>query len=401
MTASAGNGKGVLIIVENLPVPFDARVWQEATSLNHASYQVSIICPTGKNYEESYIEIDGISIYRYSLPHEGSDPIGYAIEYGIALLSCLKLSFKIYKEKKFDVIQACNPPDLIFIIGLIFKLFFGTRFVFDHHDINPELYLAKYKRKDLFYNIMVLLERLSFITSDHSIATNKSYQKIAIERGKMRPEDVTIVRSGPSLNRLKIMPVDPSYKYGKKYMVGYLGVMGKQEGIDHLLQAARYIVYDKKRKDIQFVLIGDGTELETMKKLRHKLKVADFVYFTGRIPDEPMLRILNSADICVNPDTYNEMNDKSTMNKVMEYMALGKPIVQYDLTEGRFSAQKASLYAKRNDPIDLAEKILFLLESPQKRKEMGFFGRERILNDLQWNIEAQKYLSVYEKLLKA
>lgn len=397
--ASAGNGNGVLIIVENLPVPLDARVWQEATTLKKAGYEVSVICPTGKNYEERFIEIDGIAIYRYPLPHEGSGPAGYLVEYGTAILAWLRLSFKVYKEKKFDVIQACNPPDLIFIIGLIFKILFGTRFVFDHHDINPELYVAKFKRNDIFYKIMLLLEKLTFLTADHSIATNKSYKNIAIQRGKMRPEDVTIVRSGPSLDRLKIVPEDPSYKYGKKYMVGYIGVMGQQEGIDHLIEAARYIVYEKKRRDIQFVLIGGGTELGSMQMLSRKMGVEDFVHFTGRIPDEPVMIILNTADICVNPDIYNEMNDKSTMNKVMEYMALGKAIVQYDLTEGRYSAKEASLYAERNNPIDLAEKIIFLLENTQIREEMGEFGRKRVQNELQWAIEAPKYLSVYDKLV--
>lgn len=400
MMVSAGKEKGLLIIVENLPVPLDARVWQEANTLKNAGYNVSVICPTGKGYEEKYIEIDGIEIFRYSLPHEGSGPGGYLIEYGTALLAWIKLTCKVYKKKKFDVIQACNPPDLIFIVGLLFKLTMGTKFVFDHHDINPELYIAKFQRKDLFYKILILLERLTFKTADHSIATNQSYKNIAIGRGGLGPEDVTIVRSGPSLERMKIMPAVDSYKFGKKYMVGYVGVMGKQEGIDHLLEAARYIYYVKKRRDIQFNLIGGGTELKAMKNLRDKLKLDDFVHFTGRIADEPMLEILNTADICVNPDIYNEMNDKSTMNKVMEYMSLGKAVVQYDLTEGRFSAEKASLYAKRNDPVDFAEKILFLIDNKKIRDEMGAFGRTRVMEELQWRIEGPKYLNVFNKLLQ-
>jgi glycosyltransferase involved in cell wall biosynthesis len=398
MMAFAGKGKGVLIIVENLPVPLDARVWQEATTLKKGGYNVSVICPTGKNYSERFIEINGIAIYRYQLPNEGSGPLGYLVEYGSALKSMFKLAIKVHKEKGFSIIQACNPPDLIFIVGLAFKLILGTQFVFDHHDINPELYLAKFQRKDFFYRIVCLCERLSFLVADHSIATNESYRKIAIERGKMKSQDVTVVRSGPSLDRMRMMPPDPSLKNGKEYLIGYIGVMGKQEGIDHLLEAARYLVHDKKRNDIQFVLIGGGTELEQMKKLCCELRLSDYVTFTGRIPDEPMLRILNTTDVCVNPDIYNKMNDKSTMNKIMEYMALGKPIVQYDLTEGRYSAQKASLYAERNNPIDMAEKIIYLLDNPDVREQMGLYGRNRVLNELQWSKEEPKYLSVYNRL---
>jgi glycosyltransferase involved in cell wall biosynthesis len=387
-----------LIIVENLPVPLDARVWQEATTLRKAGYTVSVICPTGKGHEERYIEIGGIAIYRYPLPHEGSGPLGYLLEYGTALWAWLKLSIRAYKERGFDVIQACNPPDLIFIIGLFFKLLLGTRFVFDHHDINPELYIAKFGRKDLFYRVICLWERLTFLSADLSISTNESYKKIAVERGGMRPEDVTVVRSGPSLERMRTMPPDPALRNGKKYIVGYLGVMGKQEGIDHLLEGVRYLVIDKNRKDIQFMLVGGGTELGAMKKLSQDLGVSAFVTFTGRAPDDLMLRVLNSADVCVNPDIYNEMNDKSTMNKVMEYMSLGKPVVQYDLTEGRYSAQEASLYAEKNNPIDLADKIALLLDNPDIRKKMGEYGRNRVVNELQWSIEGPKYLSVYEKL---
>ncbi len=392
--------KRILIIVENLPLPFDRRVWQEANTLKNAGYEVFIICPVGKGYEKRYEEINGIHIYRHPLPLEGSGVLGYVLEYSCALFWEFYLALKIFLKHGFDAIQACNPPDIIFIVGLFFKVFFRKKFVFDHHDINPELYLAKFGKKDIFYKIMLLLERLTFMCADLSIATNESYKKIAIERGKMDPKKVTVVRSGPSLERMKIVPPNPKWKKNRRFLVGYVGVMGKQEGIDHLLEVARILVYEKKRQDIQFVLIGDGTELQNLKKLCKDLKLEDYVTFTGRIPDEPMLEILNTADVCVNPDIPTEMNDKSTMNKIMEYMALGKPIVQYDLTEGRFSAQDASLYARPNDKYDFAEKIEWLLDHPEERKRRGQFGYKRVREELHWGVEAPKYLQVYETLFK-
>lgn len=392
--------KGVLIIVENLPLPFDRRVWQEANTLRDAGYTVSIICPTGKGYEKSYEIIDGIAIYRHPLPLEGSGPAGYLLEYGSALFQEIRLALKVLKERGFGVIQACNPPDDIFIIGLFFKLFFRKKFVFDHHDINPELYIAKFGRKDLFYKVMLLWERLTFLCADRSIATNESYRRIAIERGRMHPKRVTVVRSGPSLARMKRVLPNPQWKNGRKYLVGYVGVMGRQEGIDHLLEAARYLIHGKGREDIQFVLVGGGTELAAMQAYAKQLGLAEHVTFTGRIPDEPMLEALSTADICVNPDIANEMNDKSTMNKIMEYMALGKPVVQYDLTEGRFSARSASLYARKNDPVDLANTMAYLLDHPEKRDKMGAYGRKRVTEQLHWGIEAPKYLGVYERLFR-
>ncbi|MCG8615349.1 MAG: glycosyltransferase family 4 protein [Desulfobacterales bacterium] len=398
MTAFAGKKKKVLIIVENLPLPFDRRVWQEANTLKNAGHKVSIICPTGKGYEKKFETINGIDIFRHPLPVEGSGALGYLIEYSTALFWEFVLSIKILWKNGFDIIQACNPPDNIFLIGLFYKLLFRKKFIFDHHDINPELYIAKFGRKDFFYKIMLLWERLTFMTADLSIATNESYRKIAIERGKMDPDKVTVVRSGPSLERLRIVPPNLKWKNGRKFMVGYVGVMGQQEGIDHLLQAARILVFEKNRKDIQFVLIGGGTELEDMKALCNESGLDDFVTFTGRIPDEPMVEALCSADVCVNPDIANDMNDKSTMNKIMEYMALRKAIVQYDLTEGRFSARKASMYAEKNNPGDMAEKIVYLLENPEVREEMADYGNRRVMEELHWGIEAPKYLGVYDKI---
>lgn len=388
----------VLILVENLPSPFDRRVWQEATTLHANGYGVSIICPTGKGYEKYYEEIDGIHIYRYDLPMEAEGAKGYAVEYSAALWHTFRLAWKVRREQGFDVVHACNPPDLLFLIGGFFKLFFGKKFLFDHHDINPELYEAKFGRRDFFWKLMVWLERMTFKTADVSIATNESYKKIAIERGGMDPARVYVVRSGPKLDRLKIIPAVESLKMGRKYLVGYVGVMGKQEGIDLLLEAARHIIKDMGRTDVQFGLVGGGTSLEDMKQLAAGMGIADYVTFTGRVPDQALLEMLNTADVCVNPDVANEMNDKSTMNKIMEYMALGKPIVQFDLAEGRFSAQDASLYAARNDAVDMARKIVELLDDPERRARMGEFGRNRVINQLEWQFEVPKLLAAYDVL---
>jgi glycosyltransferase involved in cell wall biosynthesis len=387
----------VLILVENLPSPFDRRVWQEATALREAGYGVSIICPTGKGCEKSRETIDGIDIWRYRLPVEGAGALGYLVEYAAALACTFFLSLKVFFGKGFDVVHACNPPDLFFLIGGFYKLL-GRKFVFDHHDANPELFEAKFGRRGLFYRILVFLEKTTFRVADLSIATNESYRRIAITRGGMPPEKVFVVRSGPSLERLRITPPDDRLKQGRKFLVGYVGVMGKQEGIDYLLIAAAHIVHELKRSDVHFGLVGGGTSLDEMRRLARQLGVQDHVTFTGRVPDGEMLAMLNTADVCVNPDVANAMNDISTMNKVMEYMALGKPMVQFDLAEGRFSARAASLYARRNDAFDLALKIVELLDDPERRRAMGAYGRRRVENELEWRYEAPKLLAAYRSL---
>jgi glycosyltransferase involved in cell wall biosynthesis len=387
----------VLIIVENLPCPFDRRVWQEANTLAAAGYQVSIICPQGKGYDKSFEEIDGIAVYRHPQPFEGSGALGYLAEYSWALLAEFALSLRVLFERGFDAIHACNPPDTLFLIGGFYKLF-GKKFLFDHHDINPELYEAKFRRRDVFYRLMLALERLTFRTADVCVATNESYRRIAIERGGRAPSKVFVVRSGPDLRRLKTMAPIPELKKGRRYLVGYVGVMGRQEGIDGLLTAAHHIVHKLGRHDVHFGLVGGGTELAALQKLAERLQIADYVTFTGRVPDAELLAMLNTADVCVNPDVANDMNDKSTMNKIMEYMALGKPIVQFDLTEGRVSAQDASLYAERNNPVDLANKVVALLDDEALRHRMGQLGLERVKSELAWEHEAPRLLAAYEEL---
>jgi glycosyltransferase involved in cell wall biosynthesis len=392
-------GRRVLIIVENLPLPFDRRVWQEARTLAASGYEVSIICPKAPGYEKSFERIDGIDIHRHWLPREADGALGYALEYSAALMMEFILAVKVAFGRGFDVLHACNPPDTIFILGRFFKLF-GKKFLFDHHDINPELYEAKFGKRGLGHRLLTLLERLTFNAADVVISTNDSYRSIAIGRGGKNPRDVFVVRSGPDLTRMKVVPPNPALKKGRKYLVGYVGVMGKQEGIDLLLQAVQLIVKHLGRTDIHFGLVGGGTELPAMRELAKDLGVADYVTFTGRAPDAELLEMLNTADVCVNPDRANDMNDRSTMNKIMEYMALGKPVVQFDLTEGKVSAGEASWYARPNDVADLAQKIVALLADENQRIRMGAIGRERVEKVLAWQHEAPRLLAAYDHLLQ-
>ncbi len=386
----------ILIIVENLPVPFDTRVWQEATTLVDNGYTVSVICPKGKGYEKAYEKLCGVHIFRHDLPTEGSGPVGYAKEYGAALYHEMRIAQWIYKRIGFDVIHGCNPPDNIYMVARRFRKY-GVSYVFDHHDICPELFEAKFgKKKGLLYRSQLWLERKTYENAAFAFVTNESYKEIAIRRGGMAPDRVYVLRSGPKLERLQIRPPREELKGGRKYMVGYVGVIGKQEGIPYLLKAAAYIRKELQRDDICYGIVGGGTSLEEMKALSSRLGLDDIVTFTGRAPDEVMLDYLNTADICVNPDEYNPMNDKSTMNKVLEYMALGKPIVQFDLTEGRYSAQGASLYAKPNDSQDMAEKIVALLEDEKKREEMAKLGRRRVVEELSWEHTSKALLEGYE-----
>jgi glycosyltransferase involved in cell wall biosynthesis len=391
-------GRRVLIIVENLPVPFDRRVWQEATTLTKAGYQVSVICPIGKGYEARREVIDGISIFRHPLPIEARGVLAYPLEYLSALLWEILLSWRVFVTRGFDVIHVCNPPDTIFLIGGFFKFVFRRRFLFDHHDLCPELYLAKFCRRGPAYRLLLYLERWTFRLADVVIATNESYRRIAAERGGKSPDRVVVVRSGPQLERMKILPGDDRLKHGRRYLIGYLGVMGRQEGVAYLLRAADHIIHGLGRSDIHFTLVGSGPELPALEALARELGIHAFVTFTGRISDAEMLAVLNTADVCVNPDECNAMNDKSTMNKIMEYMTLGKPIVQFDLTEGRYSALDASLYARPNDAVDFAGKIMELVDDPARRQRMGRFGRSRVERELAWNHEAPKLLEAYDLL---
>ncbi len=391
------SGRRILIIVENLPVPFDRRVWMEARTLKAVGATVSVICPVGKGHDLREEVLEGINIYRHPLPFEASGPLGYLAEYGSALFWESRLAWRIFFRHGFDVIHGCNPPDLIFLVALQFRLL-GRRFLFDHHDINPELYEAKFGRRGFFWRLMILFERLTFATASVSIATNESYRTIALTRGRMPKDDVFVVRSGPDLSRVK--PVQPSdrWRNGRQFLVGYVGVMGDQEGIDLLLESIDHLVRVKGRQDIQFVLVGGGPSLDKLREAARLLNLEDFVTFTGRAPDSDLFEIMSTADIGVNPDRVNAMNDKSTMNKILEYMAFSKPIVQFDVTEGRYSAADASLYAKANDSIDFANCIEKLLADPQRCKEMGQIGYDRVTKLFAWPHQVTALVGAYQRL---
>lgn len=388
--------KKVLIIVENLPVPFDSRVWKEACALRDAGYQVTVLCPRGKGYMQNYELLDGVHIYRHPMPKEGNTPAGYLWEYGWALFWEFLYTWWIFLARGFHVIQGCNPPDNIFLVALPFKLF-GVKYIFDHHDANPELYYSKYERKDFFYNTQVWLEKLTYRVSDVVMATNESYRALAISRGGLDPQDAFVVRNGPDLATFKLVPPQPALKYGKPYLVGYVGTMSIQEGLDILIDVALRMK-TQGRRDVHFTCVGGGPGLAGLRQMVKDKNLEDTVNFTGRVSDKELLEVLSTADVCVNPDKPCEMNDISTMIKIMEYMALGKPIVQFNLKEGRFSAGDASLYSDNHDLVtDFANKILWLLEHPEERQRMGEFGRERVEQQLAWEYSVGNLLAAYDR----
>ncbi|MDZ8240396.1 MAG: glycosyltransferase family 4 protein [Nostoc sp. ChiQUE01a] len=391
----------VLIIVENLPVPFDRRVWMEATTLQKAGYEVAVISPTGNGFDKEYEVIEQIHIYRHPLPPEESSVIGYLREYSWAINWQFRLAQRVWRERGFDVIHICNPPDLLFLVAGWFKLFHGIRIIFDHHDLSPEMYEAKYQRRDIFYHGLRLAERSTYATADIVISTNESHRQVAITRGQKEPEKVFVVRSAPDLSRFRRMPPNPNYRGGRNYLVGYMGVMGEPEGIDYLLRMVNYIVRKKNRQDIHFMLIGSGPAAEKLKALSKELEVTEFVEFTGFKQGEELLERLSSCDVCVEPSPTSAYNENCTMNKILEYMAMGKAIVQFDLREGRRSAQEASLYAKPNDEVEFAEKILELLDSPERREKIGAEGRRRMEEILEWQYQAPKLLEAYDRLFKS
>ena len=387
----------VCIIVENLPVPIDRRVWQEARTLREAGYRVSVICPKGSGFQKGRETLDGIEIYRHWL-WEASGALGYLLEYAWALMAQFYLALIIYRRTQFRIIQACNPPDTIFLVALFFRLF-AVRFIFDHHDLNPELYETKFHRHDLGYKLVCWAERLTFRSAHVAIATNESYREIAVGRGGMRRERTFVVRSCPDLRFVGIQPPRPDLKEGRRYLVVYLGVMAYQDGLDLLLESIGYASKLRSCDDTLFVLIGSGPELAQLKLLARQRGLEGRVRFTGRLPDEQVAAYFSTAAFGVAPDRATPMNDKSTMNKVMEYMAFALPVVLYDLTEGRRSAGNAALYAQRDDPEDFARKLVTLLECESLRGELGARARKRIEEELNWDHEKQALLDAYAAAL--
>ncbi len=388
--------KKILIIVENLPVPFDSRVWKEACALRDAGYEVAVLSPRGKGYTRNHEVLEGVHIYRHPMPKEGNTPFGYLREYGWALFWECLYSWWIFLTRGFHVIQGCNPPDNIFLVALLFKLF-GVKYIFDHHDANPELYLSKYERRDAFYKIQVWLEKMTFRVADVAMATNESYKALAVGRGGLAAEDVFVVRNGPDLSTFKLVPTVPSLKYGKQYLVGYVGTMSVQEGLDILLDVA-LTIKKRGRTDVHFTCVGGGPGLASLRQMAKEMQLEETVNFTGRVPDKELLEVLSTSDVCVNPDKPCAMNDISTMIKIMEYMALGKPIVQFDLKEGRFSAGDAAVYCDNQNQIpDFSDKVLWLLDRPDERRRMGEFGRSRVEQHLAWEYSVAGLLAAYQR----
>jgi glycosyltransferase involved in cell wall biosynthesis len=389
----------VLVLVQNLPVPFDRRVWQESLALRDAGYDVTVVSPADDRFPPIDEVLDGIRVYRYAAPPEAQQAVEYLKEYGWALFQLLRATLKVRRRGAFDVVHYCNPPDLLFLVGLVLKLRDGTRTIFDQHDLGPELVRAKRMRlAPFFVFVSRVLERLTYAASDFVISTNESYRAKALERGHKRSEEVQVVRSAPAQEWAVPVSPDPSWRRGHEHLVAYLGVMGRQEGIEYLLEAARILTQDA-HLDVQFTLVGSGPDRERLEALSTSMGLSGRVEFTGRVSDEVLKAILCSADVCVNPDEYNELNDLSTMNKIVEYMAMGRPIVQFDLTEGRFSAGDSSLYAARNDSHDFARCIENLLRSPELRTQLSEIALDRFHGSLAWENQAGLLTTFYARIL--
>ena len=389
----------ILIIVENLTVPLDRRVWQEACALRDAGYTVSVICPKGGKYIAPYELLDGIHVFRHPLPFEARGPLGYVVEYGSALAFEFALSVKAYFKVGFDVVQACNPPDLLFLIGGFWKYLFGKPFIFDHHDINPELYEAKFGKRGLMHTLMGILERMTFRVADVSLATNESFRDIAIERGGMDRDRVFIVRSVPDTSRFKRIEANAALKNGRKHLVGFVGIMGAQDGVDLMVEAMNTIVHDYGRRDVQALIVGSGTELAALQALSKERGLEDYITFPGFQSGQSLLQAMSTFDVGVIPDPKNVYNDKISMNKVFEYMTLGIPFVGFDLVEGRKMAADAALYADCNSPRLLADRMLQLIDDPELRTRTAATGVARAKALLRWEEERVRLLAAYDYAL--
>ncbi len=387
----------MLILVENLSVPFDRRVWLEATTLRNAGYTVSVICPKGSGRDtESFTKIAGIAIYRYQLPPLSTTASSYFREYGVAMVQTLRLAARVYRDRGFDVIHGCCPPDLFFLIALVFKPL-GVRYVFDHHDLSPETYRVVIgNRFSVLYQLLRIVERCTFLTAHTVITTNESLRTIALTRGHVPESSVFVVRTGPDADRLHPVSLENRPKLGHRFNVAYLGVMGATDGVDLVVQAADLIVHRYGRQDIGFLLIGGGEQFENLVNMASSLDLGAFTTFTGRVSDDELVALLSASDVCVSPDPENGLNENNTMNKTMEYMAMCKPVVAFDLRETRYSAGDAALYARPNDVEEFAAKILRLIDDATLRHTMGQIGLQRVRDELAWDHSKPRLLAAYE-----
>jgi len=389
----------VLIIVQNLPVPFDRRVWLECQALTAAGHQVTVVCPKGKG-DPAFAVIDTVRLYKYQPYAPGGSKIGFIAEYAYSFLATAWHTAKARRSGKFDVMQACNPPDIFWPIAIALRAIDRTRFVFDHHDLCPELYESRFPDGPrLPYRALRALERRTHRTADHVIATNESYREIAITRSGKSAADVTVVRTGPDPERLRRGEAHPELRRGRRFLAAYIGVMGPQDGVDIVIRAADIVVHRLGRKDIAFTLIGSGDCFNDLVALRDELDLRDHVEFTGRAPDELVGDILSTADIGLSPDPKNPLNDLSTMNKSMEYMAFELPVVAFDLRETRVSTGDAAVYVKPNDVGEYALAITCLLDDEATRARLGKLGRIRVEQELAWSHQVRAYRGVYDRLL--
>lgn len=391
--------RNILIIVQNLPVPFDRRVWQEATSLRRHGFGVAVICPKKGNCTASYERLQDVDIYRYPLVYEAHRGVtGYFVEFVYCWLASLWLAIKAYAHRPFHAIHACNPPDTFVALALLFRPL-GVKFVFDHHDLCPEMYVAKgRKRAGLLYRGLLLLERLTLRSADAVIAVNESHRRIALERGGISGDKISVVRSGPRLAWAECDSPHPELKHGRPYMAMYLGEMCEQDGVDHLLQVVQ-IYRTIAPDDTLFAFCGGGPDQPRMKAIAEEMGLGPVVHFTGRIPDEELWTYLSTADVCVDPDPLTEWSNMSTMNKIIEYMSFGRPIVAFDLLEHRRSAESAAVYVVGNDHAAMAGAIRDLLLDPQRRQNMAQFARSRFREELAWDNSEPRLVSLYRQLL--
>jgi glycosyltransferase involved in cell wall biosynthesis len=389
----------ILIIVQNLPVPFDRRVWLECRTLTRAGYQVAVVCPKGPG-DPSYQVIDGVQIYKYRPYSPGGGAASFFAEYLYSFSATLIQSLKAARGGRFGAVQSCNPPDIFWPIGVLFKLWHGSRFVFDHHDLCPETFESRFPEgSPLLYGGLRFLERCTTRLADHVVSTNESYRGLVMDRDGLKPDRVTVVRTGPDPDKLRAAGAVPSMRRGRAHLAAYIGVMGPQDGVDIVIKMADLVVNTLKRTDIAFTLIGSGDCFDELVALRDQLELGDFVEFTGRVPDEDVRDILSTADIGLSPDPKNPLNDVSTMNKTMEYMAFGLPVLAFDLRETRASAAEAGAYATPNDVEEMARLLVDLLDDEPRRRRMGSAGRRRIEQKLAWSHQEPHYLSVYDRLL--
>ena len=389
----------VLIIVQNLHVPFDRRVWLECQSLVAAGYDVTVICPRGATSKKHEV-IGGVEVHTYPPYAPGGRAAGFVVEYAYSFLATARLALGARRRRgRFDVVQACNPPDVFWPLARWLRLRDGTRFVFDHHDLCPELYESRFPDgARLPLRGLLALERATFRTANRVTSTNESYARVAVERGGKRPEHVTVVRTGPDPERLRRGPSDPALRRGREHLVAYLGVMGPQDGVDIALAAADRVVNDLGRSDISFTLMGAGDSYDDLVVQRDALGLQDYVELPGRVPDEYVAAVLSTADVGLCPDPKNPLNDVSTMNKTMEYMAFGLPVVAFDLRETRVSAQDAAVYVEPNRVEAYAQAVVDLLDRPELRAEMGRRGRERVEQELAWSHQCGSYVAVFDEL---